>query len=275
MTKKIGFIGAGNIGEAIIRSIIKSGLYSPDEIITGDVDESRLRYLKENFDVSVTNKNEEVAKKSKVVILAVKPNHIEEVVSEIGPLMDKDKLIISVAAGIRTERIERDGGRVIRVMPNMACIVGESVSAICRGKFATEEDEVIAREIFITVGKVVTIKEDLMDVVTGFASAPAFVFMIIEALADGGVHEGLDRVTALELAAQTVLGAAKLVLETKKHPEELKDMVTSPGGTTIRGIRVIEEHRVRFALMYAVIEATERSREFGGAKRPKEDASKA
>ncbi|MDY6864834.1 MAG: pyrroline-5-carboxylate reductase [Halobacteriota archaeon] len=263
MTEKIGFIGSGNIGESIIRGIIRSGLYSEDDVIASDVDENRLKYLKKDLGISVTTDNKKVMKSSKIIILAVKPKHIESVVSEIAPMMDNDKLIISVAAGVRTDRIEGDGFRTIRVMPNMACMVGESMSTVCKGKYATEDDEDTAKEIFATVGEVATAQEDMMDVVTGFASAPAFVFMMIEALADGGVYEGLDRATSQKLAAQTVLGAAKVVLEMEKHPGALKDMVSSPGGTTIRGIRVIEEGKLRSVMMNALIEATRRSRELG------------
>jgi len=265
MTEKIGFIGSGNIGESIIRGIIRSGLHSPDGVIASDVDEKRLEYLKNDLGISVTTKNKEVVKSSKIVIMAVKPKHIDDVVSEIAPLIGDDKLIISVAAGVRTDRIEGDGFRTIRVMPNMACMVGESMSTICRGKYATEADEVTAKEIFATVGDVATAEEDMMDVVTGFASAPAFVFMMIEALADGGVYEGLDRATSQKLAAQTILGAAKVALEMEKHPGALKDMVSSPGGTTIRGIHVIEEGKLRSVMMNALIEATKRSKELGGS----------
>ncbi|MDY6931239.1 MAG: pyrroline-5-carboxylate reductase [Halobacteriota archaeon] len=263
MTKKIGFIGSGNIGESIISGIIKSGLHSPEDLIASDVNEARLKDLERDLGISITTDNKEVVKNSKTIILAIKPKHIDDVVSEITPLMGDAKLIISVAAGVRTERIEGEGLKTIRVMPNMACMVGESMSTICKGKYATEADVDTAKEIFETVGKVVTAGEDMMDVVTGFASAPAFVFIMIEALADGGVHEGLDRETSLKLASQTVLGAAKVALEMKKHPGALKDMVASPAGTTIRGIRVIEEGKLRSVMMDALIEATKRSKELG------------
>ncbi len=267
MIKNIGFIGAGKIGEAIINGIIASEICPPKNIMASDIDENRLNFLKESLGIKVTTQNNEVVKKSEVIVLAVKPKFIKEVVSGISSVIKKDQLIVSVAAGVPTERLEAAGGegiRVIRVMPNIACVVGESASAICPGKYATGQDEEKAKEIFGACGKVVLIPENLMDAVTGLSgSSPAFIFMIIEALSDGGVHEGLDRKTALRLSAQTVLGAAKMVLETNKHPGELKDMVTSPGGTTIRGIRAMEEHRVRSAMMSAVIEATRQSKELG------------
>lgn len=266
MTKNIGFIGAGKIGEAIIKGIIGSELCTPKNIIASDIEETRLDYLKESLGIRVTTQNKEVIKKSDVIVLAVKPKFVEKVASEIKDVIKKDQLLISVAAGVPTIKIEAcfEGVKVIRVMPNISCVVGESASAISLGKNATEKDQETAKEIFEACGKVVLLPESLMDSVTGLSgSSPAFVFMIIEALADGGVHEGLDRKTALYLSAQTVLGAAKMVLETKMHPGELKDMVTSPGGTTIRGIRVMEEHKVRSAMMGAVIEATRKSKELG------------
>lgn len=267
MTINIGFIGAGKIGEAIIKGLISSELYAPKNIIASDIDENRLNYLKDSLEIKVTTKNKDVLKKADVIILAVKPKFIEKVTSEISSVIKKDQLIISVAAGIPTKKVEDgcgEGVRVVRIMPNIACVVGESASAICLGRNATEEDGETAKEIFGACGEVVLIPENLMDAVTGLSgSSPAFVFMIIEALADGGVHEGLDRKTALRLSAQTVLGAAKMVLETKMHPGELKDMVASPSGTTIRGIRVMEEHEVRSAMMSAVINATKRSKELG------------
>jgi len=267
MIKNIGFIGAGKIGEAIIKGLISSGICPPKNIIASDIDETRLNFLKESLGIKVTTQNNDVVKKSEIVVLAVKPKFIKEVVFGIGSVIKKDQLVISVAAGVPTEKVEAAGGegiRVVRVMPNIACVVGESASAICPGKYATRQDEEKAKEIFGSCGEVVLVPENLMDAVTGLSgSSPAFIFMIIEALSDGGVHEGLDRKTALRLSAQTVLGAAKMVLETNKHPGELKDMVTSPGGTTIRGIRAMEEHTVRFAMMSAVIEATRQSKELG------------
>jgi pyrroline-5-carboxylate reductase len=179
----------------------------------------------------------------------------------------KKHLFISIAAGVTIESLisELPGGtRVVRVMPNICATVGEAASAICPGDTATKSDVEIACKIFNVVGRTVVVAEHLMDAVTGLSgSGPAFVFMIIEALADGGVHQGLDRATAQKLAAQTVLGAAMMVLETGQHPGELKDMVTSPGGTTIRGIEALEKNNVRSAIMSAVIAASQRSKELG------------
>jgi pyrroline-5-carboxylate reductase len=268
INRKIGIIGAGRIGEALIRGIINAKVAYSKEIFASDIDEDRLIQLGEELGISTSTNNNEVVEESEVIILAVKPQIIKGVVKEISSVIKKGHILISVAAGIPTKIIESElkgtQPRVVRAMPNIACVVGESASAICLGKYATAEDERIATEIFGAVGGVMTIPESLMDAVTGLSgSSPAFIFMIIEALADGGVHEGLDRDTALALSAQTTLGAAKMVLESGKHPEELKDMVFSPNGTTARGIRILEEYGIRAAMMNAIIESTKRAKELG------------
>ncbi|MCD6145075.1 pyrroline-5-carboxylate reductase [ANME-2 cluster archaeon] len=264
---KIGFVGAGRIGEALIRGVLAADLTQNDQIFAGDVDADRLNALSKELGINTSTDNNDVVNNAEVIILAVKPQIISAVLQTIKPRITREHIIISVAAGVPIRAIEEnlpDGAHLIRVMPNIACTVRQAISAICAGSYATGSDEETARIILGSVGRVVTVPESMMDAVTGLSgSGPAFVSVIIEAMADGGVHEGLPRDIALELAAQTVLGAAAMILETRSHPGALKDMVTSPAGTTIRGIRALEEHGLRAAMMDAVIAATRRSRELG------------
>lgn len=262
--KKIGFIGVGKMGEALIKGILNARIVRPENIYASDIDLTKLQLLEKNLSINICRDNCDAINESDIVIIAVKPQIIPVVLDHIKNSVD-NRLVISIAAGTSIEIFENalpHGTRVIRVMPNIAATVKEAACAICPGRAATEEDAVIAKEIFGAIGQTVTIPEHLMDAVTGLSgSGPAYIFMIIEALADGGVHEGLDRNTARLLAAQTVLGAAKMVLENGTHTGDLKDMVTSPGGTTIRGIREMEARGVRAAMMNAVIAACERSKE--------------
>jgi len=199
-----------------------------------------------------------------VIILAVKPHEVRGVIEEIAPVMNKGKIVVSVAAGVPMGLIERylgEGKKVIRVMPNIGVRVGESVTAICAGEFASEEDEVIAEEIFSAIGAVYRVKESDMDIITGLSgSGIAFFATVIEALADGGVYEGLPHAIALEIAAKTALGAAKMILA-GDTPSAIKRMTASPGGTTMRGLYAMEARGVKAAMMEAVIEATKRARE--------------
>lgn len=267
--RKIGFIGTGKMGEALIRGIIAAKLIPPSRICASDVDYSKLELLEKQLKIGICRDNCDVLLDSDIIVIAVKPQIIPALLSQIKGSIRK-QLIVSIAAGVQIGTFESSlpsGTKVVRVMPNIAATVGEAASAISPGSAVTEEDTAAVSEIFNSIGRSVIIPEQLMDAVTGLSgSGPAYVFMIIEALADGGVHEGLDRSTAKLLAAQTVLGAAKMVLDGGTHTGELRDMVTSPGGTTIRGIRVMEERGVRVALMNAVIAACERSKELGRKK---------
>lgn len=264
--KTIGIIGAGKMGGALIEGILRAKLVSPRDIIVSDTDRKRLQTLKERFGLETTSRNKKAAE-AETVIMAVKPQVVGEVIDDIAGILKSSTLLISIAAGISIGFIEKrlgKEGRIIRAMPNTPAMIGEGVTALAAGKKATEEDMNRAKGIFEAVGKVVVVKEELMDAVTGLSgSGPAYVFTIIEALADGGVQMGLDRATARLLAAQTVLGAAKLVLTSDLHPAELRDMVTSPGGTTIAGLRALEEGKIRAALMAAVEQATRRSHTLG------------
>ncbi len=265
--RNIGFIGAGKMGSALMQGIIKAGIVKPENIGASDVYEPFLNELKTNLGIRVSTDNAVIAQGSDILILAVKPQTLDSVLANLRAYIDPEKLVISIAAGVPLSTYENalpEGTRVIRVMPNIAATVSEAASGISPGRNVTAEDLKTALEIFSAVGTAVQVPESLMDAVTGLSgSGPAFIFPVIEAMADGAVLEGMDRKSALTLAAQTVLGAAKMALETGMHPGELKDMVTSPAGTTIQGIHALEEAGIRAAFMNAVIRASERSKELG------------
>ncbi|MDM8543414.1 pyrroline-5-carboxylate reductase [Desulfococcaceae bacterium HSG9] len=267
-SKKIGFIGTGNMGEALIGGIISSGSSSPENIICSDVGKKRLAFMQKTYGIRTTTDNSEVAASSDIVIYAVKPQIIAAVLRETADKLDMSKLIISIAAGVPMEAIEVALGkelRLIRVMPNVAALVKEGATAIASGKHALKEDIELAMSIFNSVGKSIFLKENyLMDAVTGLSgSGPAYIFLIIDALADAGVKVGLSRKQSIVLATQTVLGSAKMLQETGAHPGQLKDMVTSPGGTAIAGLHNLEKGGLRTTLINAVEAATNRSKELG------------
>ena len=264
--RKMGFIGAGNMGEALIKGMLLSQSFGPQQLLASDKVSQRLNCLAENYKIKVFKKNSEVVRRSDVIILAVKPQNLEEALKEVREGFSKDKLLISILAGIPVGKLQgilKRGGRIIRAMPNAPALVQEGATAIFRGDQATEKEEQIARRIFDSVGKTIILRdESLMDAVTGLSgSGPAYVFVILEALSDGGVAMGLSREVATNLAIQTIAGAAKLARESRKHPGELKDMITSPGGTTIVGLKKLEEGGLRASLMEAVEAATLRSKE--------------
>ncbi|HJH32708.1 MAG TPA: pyrroline-5-carboxylate reductase [Methanosarcinaceae archaeon] len=265
--KKIGFIGAGKMGEALIRGIINAGAVDRSNIYASDVYEAGLERLRDELGINISTDNIETVSSSDILILAVKPQILASILPGIKKSITPGKIVISIAAGVPLADIGsglNPGTRIIRVMPNIAATVAEAASAICLSENASNDDAECALEIFRAVGSAIVIPEHLMDAVTGLSgSGPAFIFPVIEAMADGAVYEGLDRHSALTLAAQTVLGAAKMVIETNTHPGELKDMVTSPAGTTIRGIYELEKHGIRAAFMDAVIAASNRSKELG------------
>lgn len=265
--KNIGIIGIGKMGSSLIHGILDSKIINSSNVYASDIYNLSLEKLHDELGINVSTDNKQTIMNSDIIILAVKPQIIRTVLAGLKDDVTEDKLLISIAAGVPISEIENElksGTKLIRVMPNIAATVGEASSAICPGENTTNEDIDIALEIFKTVGTARVVPEYLMDAFTGVSgSGPAFIFPVIEAMADGAVYEGLDRKNALTFAAQTVLGAAKMVLETEKHPAELKDMVTSPGGTTIRGIHELEEHGIRSAFMDAVIESSRRSRELG------------
>lgn len=264
MSKTIGFVGAGNMGKAIMNGIIKAGIASPQDIVVFDVYPPSLDAVQTELGVTTTSSEKEVVQKSDIVILAVKPNNIAEVLTTIKEEISADKIIVSIAAGVTLERLSAnvpEKTKIVRVMPNTPALVGEGMSALSCNTYVTKEDQAELLAIFRSFGEAEVVGDYLMDVVTGLSgSGPAFVYMFIEALADGAVAEGMSRANAYKFAAQTVLGSAKVVLETGKHPGELKDMVSSPGGTTIAGVKSLENDRFRAAVMNAVVAATEKSR---------------
>jgi pyrroline-5-carboxylate reductase len=269
--KRVGFVGGGNIGEALIRGLGKTGVLPAAALAVSDVRRERLEELGRLYGVEGLTDNSLLVRGADVVILAVKPQILRDVLHEIAPATP-GKLLISVAAGISTLEIRRHlppGTRLIRVMPNTPALVLEGATAIARSAGLEPGDLDAAREIFGAVGRVVVLDEEMMDAVTGLSgSGPAYIAVVVEALADGGVKVGLDRKTAMTLATQTVLGAARLLIETGMHPGQLKDMVSSPGGTTISGIHTIESGGLRRTLMDAVERATQRSRELGRVDAP-------
>jgi len=264
--KKVGFLGGGNMGEALIRGLVKTGLIPPDHLFVTDVRLERLEELGRRYGLHTLSDNMLLVRRVDVVILAVKPQILASVLREVAAAVP-GRLMISIAAGVSTLAIRSHlppGVRLIRTMPNTPALVLEGATAIAGADGLDPGDLETAQEIFSAVGKVVVLEEELMDAVTGLSgSGPAYLALVVEALADGGVRVGLDRQTAMTLAAQTVLGSARLLIETGTHPGQLKDMVTSPGGTAIAGIHTLEAGGLRRTLIDAVEHATQRSRELG------------
>ena len=267
--KRLAVVGSGNMAEALVRGILRAGLQPPDAVAASDVVPDRLRFFREQFGVATETDNAAMVAKADLVLLAVKPQMMGQVLQGLAQAVEK-QLVISIAAGIPTYYIETRFPRpvrVVRVMPNTPALVLEGASALCAGAHATADDLALARTIFEAVGRAVVLDETAMDAVTGLSgSGPAYIFVVIEALADAGVRVGLSRDVAQLLAAQTVLGSARMVLETGKHPAVLKDMVASPGGTTIAGLHALEAGALRATLLDAVEAAAERSRELGRKK---------
>jgi len=264
---KIGFLGAGKMATALARGFLHAGLTSPAELLASDPYETARGTFAKETNARATTSNSDVVRAANVLLLAVKPDQVDGVLGEIRPHFTQNHLLISIAASVPLARMEAAlpaGARVVRVMPNTPAFVGASASAYAPGKGAKAEDGELTQRLFSSVGLALQVKESLLDAVTGLSgSGPAYAFLIIEALSDGGVAAGLPRDVATRLAAQTLLGSAKLLLETGQHPGALKDMVTSPGGTTVEGLHELEKAGVRGALMNAVRAATEKSRRLG------------
>jgi pyrroline-5-carboxylate reductase len=267
--KIIAVLGAGNIGRALIGGLLRGGVVEPDRIRATRRNPESVGELADVFSgIRAGTDNHEAVADAEIVVIAVKPRQAEEVLSSIMGHLRPDAVLISVLAGITTAQLAGALGTdtaVVRAMPNTPSLVDEGATAIAAGRYATQDHLALAHDIFASVGKVEIVPEDLMDAVTGLSgSGPAYVYMVIEALTDGGVKQGLARPQALRLAAQTVYGAAKLVLETGKHPAILRDEVTTPGGTAIAAVADLEAHGLRTMLIDAVGTATERSRELSG-----------
>jgi pyrroline-5-carboxylate reductase len=265
--RNVGFIGAGNMGEALIRGLVTSGRLKADQIRVSDIDTTRLRSLETTYGVLTTAGNPPLAQAAEVLILAVKPPHVDGVLAEIGGSLDHLPLVISIAAGVPLSRLQkglRPPVPLIRVMPNTPALVLAGASAIAAGPRAGAEHLAIARLLFEAVGRVVEVPESAMDAVTAVSgSGPAYLFLVMESLIDAGVLLGLPRAVARTLVIQTTLGSAKLLDGTEAHPGALKDQVTSPGGTTIHGLTVLERGGVRGLLIDAVAAAARRSEELG------------
>lgn len=264
---RIGFLGAGKMASALAKGIVKAGISRPEDLIASDVIEAARAAFAKEVGCKVTGRNVEVAEVADILIVAVKPDQVEGALQEVAGKLTDRHLVVSIAAGVTLARLAgalQKRARVIRVMPNTPALVGASASAFALGGVATADDAALAQRIFSAVGVAFQVKEPLLDAVTGLSgSGPAYAYAIIEALSDGGVAAGLPRDIATKLAAQTMLGAAKMVLETGQHPGALKDMVTSPGGTTIEGLHELEKGRLRGTLMNAVRAAAEKSKKLG------------
>ncbi len=264
---KIGFLGAGKMAGALASGFVNARLVKANQLVAADpFDAARKQFGAETGAKTVTA-NIEAAKAANVLILATKPDQVAAALAEISGAFTQKHLLISIAAGVTLAKLEAAlpaGARVIRVMPNTPALVGAGASGFALGKNATAADGELARKLLSAVGLALPVKENLLDAVTGLSgSGPAYVYQFIEALSDGGVAAGLPRDVATKLAAQTVLGGAKMVLETGQHPGTLKDQVTSPGGTTIEGIHELEKGKLRATVMSAVRAATEKSKKLG------------
>lgn len=261
---KIGFIGAGNMASAIIGGMIDKKIYEPEQVAASGLDEQSLDNLHQKYGIGITDKNKEIMETSDVVFLSVKPQVLPVVIAEIAPLVRENQLFVSIAAGKTIEWIEQEFGKeikLVRVMPNTPALVGEGCAGFCANSKVSAEELELVKAIFDSCGTSYQVPEHLMDVVGAVAgSAPAFVFMFMEAMADAAVAGGMPRDMAYKMASQTVLGSGKLMLESGKHPGNLKDMVCSPGGTTICGVKVLEEQGMRGAIMDALDSCIQKSK---------------
>ena len=264
MNKIIGFIGAGNMGQAIVGGIVKARLVPSENIIMSDLYEPSLERAKNNYNIEVTTNNKLVAEKSDILILAVKPNLYSIVINEIKNLVKEEVIIVTIAAGKSIDSTEKSFGKelkVIRTMPNTPALVGEGMTAVCPNKLITDEDLEEVSKLLSSFSKIEVVSESLIDAVTSVSgSSPAYVYMFIEAMADAAVREGISREKAYKLAAQSVLGSAKMVLETGEHPAKLKDNVCSPGGTTIEAVLELEETGFRSSVMSAMKKCSKKSK---------------
>ena len=264
MSKKVGFIGCGNMGSAMVGGLIKSGFVNKEDIIISTKTESSAKRLEEELEVNITLDNREVVKASDVIFLAVKPYMYKAVIEEIKEVLTKDKLIVTIAAGVSIKDMEDwlgDGYKVVRTMPNTPALVGEAMSAICINKNVSKEELEYTCDLYKSFGEYVELDEkDFHGFIALCGSSPAYVFVFIEAMADAAVKLGIPRAKAYRMAAQSVLGSAKMVLDTGKHPGELKDMVCSPGGTTIEAVAELEKQGFRNAVIEALVKCADKSK---------------
>lgn len=268
--KKVVVIGGGKMGSIIAQGLMAKKMVSAKNIVVTDIDADKLKFFRSSLKIKTTHNNEEAIKQADLILLAVKPQNMAATLKEIRAAVNKSNIVISIAAGITTGFIETalgKGIRVVRVMPNTPALVGEGAAAVAAGRYAKANDVKITLAIFNAVGISVEVKEKLMDAVTGLSgSGPAYFFLIIEALIEAGVKTGLPRHLAKQLAVQTMLGAARLCRESDKEPGQLREMVTSPNGTTFAGLKVMEEKKLREIMVATVKAATKRSRELAKGK---------
>lgn len=263
--KKLTVIGTGKLGEALLSSMLGAQLVPVGHVVATDAEATRADYIAHKYGVKAATDNQKAVVGADLVMICVKPQQVGEVLRGIRKRLSKNALVMSVAASVTTTMIEKElahGQRVVRVMPNTPCLIRQGMSAIARGKHATMDDVKIAQQIFSAMGRTVIVDEKHMDAITGLsASGPAYVYLIIESLAEGGVKLGLPRELSTELSAQTLLGASAMVLHTGEHPAKLKDVVTTPAGCTIDGLIELEEGGLRVTLIKAVVRAAERARQ--------------
>jgi len=267
INKKIGFIGSGNMAHAIISGLLSCGVIKRKNIFSSDPSPQRRDQFSKEFSIETFSSNIQMVNKSDVIILAIKPQVMEKVLNELKGQIKQEHLLISIVAGIPIVFISKVLGnnlKIIRVMPNAPAIVKEGISAISHGKNISHKELALAEDIFNSIGKTVFLEESYLDAVTGLSgSGPAYIFLIIESLIEGGVASGLPWEISKELVLQTVAGSVSMIRITGKHPSELKGMVTSPGGTTIAGLKVLEDKKIRFAIIKAVESATKRASQLG------------
>lgn len=263
--RRIGIIGLGKIGEALISGLLSSSTVKPSNLFGADIRRNRVEEVSARYKIKCFSDNRILAREADTIIIAVRPKDVKKVLKDIAEVLSGDHLIITLAAAVPIEYLAKrlpEGIPIIRVMPNIAVLVREGMTAMALGPNVEEDHVKVAARIFESVGRVVIVEEEYMNAVTGLSgSGPAYIYVVIEALTEAGVKVGIARETALLLAAQTALGAAKMVLETNEHPARLKDMVTTPGGVTIEGLLQLEEGKVRMAFINAVVSATEKSKE--------------
>jgi len=268
MEKVIGFIGAGKMGTAILKGVVKSGIIKKDNICIYDIDKSKSEQLAKETGVAVLNGNDEVIRKADLIILAVVPGIIKQVLEPVKSLFNNNKILVSIAAGVPIStymQILGNNAKVVRAMPNRAALVSQSMTLISyKDELFNDEDISFVKSLFETIGRVEVLDEKLMDAVVALtSSSPAYVFMMIEAMADAAVLHGIPRKSAYTMAAQAVLGSAKMLLETGMHPAQLKDEICTPGGTTIEAVKSLEKNGFRYAIMEAMDKCTQRAQEIG------------
>ena len=266
----IGFVGGGNMATALIKGLVGAGLYRPEQVVASDVDAAKLAVLRRRFKVGTTTDNAALVRDTQVLVIAVKPQIIDAVLAQMRPAVTPRKLFVSIAAGVTTARLQAGlggGARVLRVMPNTPALLGKGMSVLVRGRHATVADERLGLRLLRAVGDAVAVQDERwLDAVTGLSgSGPAYVYRFAEGFIAGGVSAGLPRALAVQLALQTITGAAAMLQETGETPEALRAMVTSPGGTTLAGLGELERRGFKAAVEAAVITATRRSEELGRA----------